>query len=677
MVGALCPAFDYLIHYLPAFKAGRFHTALRRSKKFKNTEDQNKGEIHPLKDTDMKIQKFVYFMLAATLLCSCGNEADQADSAGGDTVPLSIADASLAVSMLRAATTLNTDGISMGVFLVAGNGYSARSNVKYLYSTSGTAGWAVNGTTDIYLNKNAAALCAYYPYDAAANTLTRTLTPAVYSTASDLCYKNGLSANSTAGSLSVEMGHAYSRLTLNISKGTYPGTGLISSISIANAGLITNSTLNISTGSFTTVTTGGSYTDAAPAIANLSATATKQYLMVPSTLSGITTLTLKIDGGDFVGSIPNATLSALVAGSNLTLTISLTGTAFVISSVTTTDWVDGPNSPVLPIKTSNCYLLAPNSSTTIPVNIKGNGNASSAVLGGLSPIHTAASVGIVWQTTTGLITCSNFSAINQTVDIAAGNTSGNAVVAAYAADGTTILWSWHIWVTTYNPDYQQNGTTYSYTPTAGVTNVFMDRNLGALTTTYTNDANILHYQWGRKDPFPAAAVVKAGTSTSVDVTTTTSQSMLFSSQNPFKFISNSSSTYDWCSTPSNYYWMGTGGTITAPGAKTIYDPCPSGWRVPAYRSGVSPWNGLSTTGATWGSGTATGYTWPGIGFWPAAGFRSNDSGALNYVGSIGYDWSASPSSSDGCSLNFGSGGVYPTDYYHRVNGFTIRCVQEW
>ena len=618
-------------------------------------------------------------MLATTLLCSCGSEADQADSSDGSTVPLSIADASLAVSMLRAATMLDTPGISMGVFLIAGNGYSARNNVKYLYSTSGTAGWAVNGTTDIYLNKSDAALCAYYPYDAAANTLTRTLTPAVYSTASDLCYKNGLSANSTTGSLSVEMGHAYSRLTLNISKGTYPGTGLISSISIANAGLVTNSTLDISTGSYTTVTTGGSYTDAAPAIANLSTTATKQYLMVPSALSGSTTLTLNVDGTNYAGSIANATLGALVAGSNHTLTITLSGTAFVVNSVTTTDWVTGSNIPVLPVKTSNCYLLAPNGSTTIPVNIKGNGNAASAVLGGLSPIHTAASVGIVWQTTAGLITCSNFNATNQTVDIAAGSTPGNAVIAAYSGDNQTgdILWSWHIWVTTYNPDYQLNGTTYSYTPTAGVTNVFMDRNLGALTTTYVADANILHYQWGRKDPFPAAAVVKAGASTEVDLTTTTRQSMLFSSQNPLKFISYSSSPYDWCSTASDYYWMGTGGTFTKPGAKTIYDPCPSGWRVPAYRSGVSPWNGLSTTGATWGSGTTSGYTWSGIGFWPAAGTRSYGSGALGSVGSNGYYWSALPSNSDGSRMDFYSGYVSPESGYGRAFGYSVRCVQEW
>ena len=325
---------------------------------------------------------------------------------------------------------------------------------------------------------------------------------------------------------------------------------------------------------------------------------------------------------------------------------------------------------------TNCHILAPNNAITIPVNYKGNGDASSAALGTLSPTHTAASVGIVWQTTTGLITCSNFNATNQTVDIAAGSTSGNAVVAAYSGANQTgnILWSWHIWVTSYDPDNKVNGTTYSYVPTAGVTNVFMDRNLGALTTTYIVDANMLNYQWGRKDPFPAAAVVKAGASTSVDVTTKTSQSILFSSQNPFKFISNWA-YYDWCSTSSDFYWMGTGGTLTTPGAKTIYDPCPSGWRVPAWRNGVSPWNGLSATGVTLGSGTSTGYTWPGIGFWTATGYRNYSDGSISFAKS-GLYWSASPSSSNGHNLNFSSGGVFLASGQYRANGFSVRCVQE-
>lgn len=328
--------------------------------------------------------------------------------------------------------------------------------------------------------------------------------------------------------------------------------------------------------------------------------------------------------------------------------------------------------------TANCYIVVPGESISIRIGVKGNGESTSAALSSLSTTHTAASVGVVWQTVSGLVTCTNFNSTNQTVTVNAplGSTSGNAVIAAYSGAGQTgtILWSWHIWVTSYNPN---TGTTYSYTPTTGVTNVFMDRNLGALTTTNIADANILHYQWGRKDPFPAASVVNAsGTSTSVDVATTTTQTMLFSSQNPFKFIRNATSPNDWCSKSSSYYWMGTGGTTTTPGVKTIFDPCPVGWRVPAWRSGVSPWNGLSTTGATWGSGTASGYTWLSVWFWPAAGIRHRDTGALDNVEVNGDYWSASPGSGHGYCLVFSSGAVFLANGGDRAFGMSVRCVKE-
>jgi hypothetical protein len=336
--------------------------------------------------------------------------------------------------------------------------------------------------------------------------------------------------------------------------------------------------------------------------------------------------------------------------------------------------------------TSNCYIVAPGSSITIPVNVKGNANcplpadASSTILAGtgLSTTHTATTVSVLWQTASGLITVGTFNSTTQTVTLTASSSTGNGVVVAKDAS-SNVLWSWHIWVTDYNPNTKLNGTTYSYTPTTSITNVFMDRDLGALTTTYVNDANILHYQWGRKDPFPVTSVVDAsGTSTSVDVTTTTQQTMLWSSQNPLRFICYEG---DWCSTLSNYLWMSTGGTTTTTEVKTIFDPCPAGWRVPAWRSGVSPWNGLDSYETTATYYGVSGYNWtttPGIGFWPATGYREPKDGTPSLVGGNGDYWSATPASGNVASgLVFGPGVVYPGSGSTRATGFAVRCVQEW
>lgn len=599
------------------------------------------------------MRKIVFYALAAFCLNSCTTDTNS--GSGSATMPLSIASVSLNGSQTKSTTP--AIGTAVGIFRLTGTGdyTTSQDNLSYTLGSGGT--WVSTVTTSqILLGPKAATLCAYLPYSATATLAALPLGSQIDGTANDVCYKNSIAASASSPAVTFDMQHALSKITFTITHGSsYTGACAISNITIANAGILRSSSLNLQTGVYTNEATPTGSVSFNPAIAGITSggTATAIVLMVPvTTLTGTITLTINVDGVNKVASFAASLLPLLAAGSNYNIPVTI---------------------DILTLQAaSNCYIVTPSASITIPVGIKGNGEPNSAALAGLSPTHTAASVGVVWQTTAGLVTCTNFNATSQTVTVTAGSTSGNAVIAAYAADGTTILWSWHIWVTSYNP----TGITFSFTPITGVTNVFMDRNLGALTATYVNDANILHYQWGRKDPFPAASVVNAsGTSTSVDVATTAAQTMLFSSQNPFKFISNATSPYDWCSTSSDYYWMGTGGTTTTPGVKTIFDPCPVGWRVPAWRSGVSPWNGLSTTGATWGSGTATGYTWLSIGFWPAAGYRNSGSGALYPVGSYGDYWSASPSIA-GASLKFHSGSVSPANSHSRANGFSVRCVQE-
>jgi hypothetical protein len=355
-----------------------------------------------------------------------------------------------------------------------------------------------------------------------------------------------------------------------------------------------------------------------------------------------------------------------------------------VGSVSTVDWssVTVPGTGIMQ-EISNCYIVAPSAGILISVGIKGNGESTSAALASLSPTHTAASVGVVWQTTSGLVTCTNFDATSQTVIITAGSTSGNAVIAAYSGAGQTgtILWSWHIWVTNYDPNTPLNGTTYSYTNTSGVTNVFMDRNLGA-TSVAAADVNTLGllYQWGRKDPFVNAdsysgsttdlpvigtAITKTGGPTTVAIAVA----------NPTYFYCKGSDPYDWNSSPNDLLWGGASYGAT----KTIFDPCPAGWRAPSFyktSTSSSPWAGLDNYQASsyW---STNGYQWtttPGIGFWPAAGSRDTRNGSLGYVGSSGTNWS---SNSNGAQLYFNSGGVYPAGNGLRAYGNSVRCVQEW
>ncbi|WP_293671940.1 hypothetical protein [uncultured Parabacteroides sp.] len=188
---------------------------------------------------------------------------------------------------------------------------------------------------------------------------------------------------------------------------------------------------------------------------------------------------------------------------------------------------------------------------------------------------------------------------------------GNALIAAYGDDDQTALWSWHIWVSDYVPaplgsfttgdatsrssaiQAAQNATrggmvhTYqgdSWTKTSGAfyNKVIMDRNLGAIRGVPALDSNLesartygVLYQWGRKDPMPGSA---DGSYEEINtIFNADGMTMLLDKQNSgnlMKSIANPSTFYKGMMLATNSW----GGSNT----KTIYDPCPDGWRVPDF-----------------------------------------------------------------------------------------------
>ena len=257
---------------------------------------------------------------------------------------------------------------------------------------------------------------------------------------------------------------------------------------------------------------------------------------------------------------------------------------------------------------------------------------------------------------------------------------GNAVIAANDADGN-ILWSWHIWFTDepQGQDYYNNAGT------------MMDRNLGATSAT-PGDAGALGllYQWGRKDPFlgsssiSSSTVAKSTITWPSDVSSNSSNGTIeYATAHPTTFIASNSKNADW-------YYTGSSSTdntrwTTSDKAKSIYDPCPSGWRVPdggdngiwskalgssSYFNDESLYNstneGMNFSGK-FGSASTIWY--------PASGYRADDS--LNDVGYYGDYWSASPDNYYACHLYLHYGGdVYPSrSRSARARGYSVRCLQ--
>ena len=101
-----------------------------------------------------------------------------------------------------------------------------------------------------------------------------------------------------------------------------------------------------------------------------------------------------------------------------------------------------------------------------------------------------------------------------------------------------------------------------------------------------------YYQWGRPMPvfWTSYWTLTGGHDGSNPVTSEQCMAILSdpltiaqSLENPVGLILNPVDATDqanWCSEPNNKFWGSTSGDLEKEGIKSIYDPCPKGWRVP-------------------------------------------------------------------------------------------------
>ena len=128
----------------------------------------------------------------------------------------------------------------------------------------------------------------------------------------------------------------------------------------------------------------------------------------------------------------------------------------------------------------------------------------------------------------------------------------NYIIAIFD-DQDTIIWSWHLWLWSDVKDVKiGNYTTFLNIPLASR---LEDEKL-----------NIGYYQWGRKDPIldNISKIEKRSSNTMEAI------------QNPDVLYYNAGSTWSWIDS-SNYWGK----------EKTIYDPCPAGYRVPGKEALVN------------------------------------------------------------------------------------------
>ena len=199
---------------------------------------------------------------------------------------------------------------------------------------------------------------------------------------------------------------------------------------------------------------------------------------------------------------------------------------------------------------------------------------------------------------------------------------GNAIIGVYSTDNPLnnnvatreYSWSWHLWITEYNPDECRNQNwdgRYQYVLSNGVGKVvrlsgsawdtedakyynkwMMDRNLGALSNEGNTQESIgFIYQYGRKDPFQFLNYPHYSYNKNSDKFEVVSkiQNKAYSDENtldytiksPYIFIYGSK-LYAYSKYHTNK-WDNPDWNMNEAGSqkkKSFLDPCPPGWRIP-------------------------------------------------------------------------------------------------
>ena len=383
-------------------------------------------------------------------------------------------------------------------------------------------------------------------------------------------------------------------------------------------------------------------------------------------------------GGTFVEK--DAAIDAVAGGSNITVTgltdwdvvyvpsaekIFVGDAANAVVEVSV-DWSGAVN--IATDGTANCYIVKEAGAYKIPA-VKGNSNDSAGTVGGVK---------LLWETwnnaeevtAKSVIAAVGYDDANVYFKTPDTLKPGNALIAATDAEGK-IIWSWHIWIP------KTAITTASYDGLFGKD--AMSRNLGALEDADEAGASAescgLLYQWGRKDPFMGLGEMAANCKVYVKTTGSFNskgeqQTIASSIENPTLLTYNGATAVDpdwagknWCSEDNNTAW----GTADAKG---LYDPCPAGYRVPAFDETQPGW-----IADGWTIDLAHFVYKKGGAVFPYAGYLDDCGCSLSHGGDRSAVWSSTPSDDDrGKSFDVRSSYALKSQY--KARGNSVRCVAE-
>ncbi len=178
-------------------------------------------------------------------------------------------------------------------------------------------------------------------------------------------------------------------------------------------------------------------------------------------------------------------------------------------------------------ETANCYIVQKAGTYRFNAKVMGNGKSTDRFVAVARELNPSAA-GIVWSTVDlhenpAAISDFGYDPEAGCIYFTTDGTEQNTLIAA-ADEAGRILWSWHLWITDYDPEDELGHYNVLDTDndkglpgTWATPATWMSRNLGAMHEGNTGNYDDVQrsfgllYQWGRKDPFPGGIVADWGT----------------------------------------------------------------------------------------------------------------------------------------------------------------------
>lgn len=324
----------------------------------------------------------------------------------------------------------------------------------------------------------------------------------------------------------------------------------------------------------------------------------------------ITVTTVK-DGVEVVESVKTSISKDFQIGKHYQIYLRFTTHGIISAEIVAGDWIDEKDYLHVDTNTglfydlseghnANSYVVSSAFNYCFDVTVRGNGYTGVAAIPGADPniykVGNPVSAEIIW---TDLVAqnenLDQYFTLSPTIvqgrlffNVVPGpggdrslQREGNVVVGVRDADGK-LLWTWHIWLTD-RPAEQGYKNGFSV----------QDRDLGATAYNPIGDEgtiNGLYYQWGRPTPLPLDKTVYKPVYNSSTGKWLRNEVVIFNDDNsvkpivdrvayPTTFFKKTATASDQKLTKHLWGWR----TETDEYAKSIYDPCPPGYRVPSIK----------------------------------------------------------------------------------------------